>query len=98
MTDEKEDLTGRMVFARLIGGPLNGQTIKVHKSTEVYNVGGFFTYEYGGKEDNMLQLVIRPKSRVARRAVRRYIERTGTHPAVEFERHKRQPHRKPKGT
>lgn len=92
------DTTGRIIEARLVGGPMNGRTIKVHKSTEEYKVGGFWVYEYAGKEDNMLQLAIRPKSRRERRAVRRYIARTGQHPAIEFERHKRQPYRKPRTT
>jgi len=97
---EERDLSGRTFEARLVGGPCNGQTRTVRKDTEVILIGPpghpFFTYEMAGKEDNIPCFAIRSSSRATRRAVMFYIGRTGTHPAIEFERTKRLPYRKPK--
>ena len=93
--NEERDLSGRTIEVRLVGGPCNGQTRTVHKGIEQIRVGPF-TYEMAGKEDNIPCFAIRSNSRATRRAVMRYIGATGTHPAIEYERTKRLPYRKPK--
>jgi len=99
MSNER-DLSGRTITVRLVGGPCNGQTRVVHKDDETILIGPpghpFFTYEMAGREDNVPCFAIRSSSRATRRAVMRYIGATGTHPAIEFERTKRLPYRKPK--
>src|SRR5262245_21574778 len=97
---QSPDLSGRIIEVRLVGGPCGGQTRRVHKDTETIPIGPpghpFWVYEMAGKEDNMPQFAIRSRSRVVRRMVLRYIGRTGQHPAVEYERTKRVPYRRPK--
>lgn len=87
-------MTGRIVEVRLVGGPMNGRTMKVHKSTETISIGGFWHYDYGGKEDNQMCFVKREKKRSLKRLIRRHIERTSIHPGIEYERHKTLPFRK----
>lgn len=88
---------GRMISVRLLDGPMEGRLMDVPAGTEAIRLGtrkpfaNFWTYLYAGKDGAQTVFALRQKSRVVRRAVRRIIERSGKHPALEYSFMKRKP-------
>jgi hypothetical protein len=68
---------------KLVGGVMGGRMVAVPRSAETLRIGGFWTYEYAGKEGRQELFAMRPMSRVARRLIYWFIGKHGKDPRVE---------------
>lgn len=85
---------------KLVGGPMDGRTVAVPRSAEVFNVGRMWQYQFAGKEDRQELFAIVPTSRRVRKFIRWYVGKHGKDPRIEGRHMKqtpvRNPHRLPK--
>jgi hypothetical protein len=76
---------------KLVGGVMGGRMVAIPRSAETLRIGGFWTYEYAGREGRQELFAMRPMSRVARRLIYWFIGKHGKDPRVEAAASKRTP-------
>ena len=84
-----------MTKVKLVGGPMNGRVVELKDpDDERFHVGRFWTYEWTNSKDGDMRLfALASASRPVRRAVKWFIEKFGSHPAMQQQK---LPHRRMK--
>lgn len=71
------------VEVKLVGGPMDGRLVTIPKGADEYRVGGFWTYEFAGREAHRQLFAVRPTSRRERKFIRWYVRKVGRDPRIE---------------
>ena len=74
-----------MTKVKLVGGPMNGRVVELKDpDDERFKVGPFWTYEWtNSKEEGVQLFALASRSRPVKRAVKWFIEKFGSHPAMQ---------------
>lgn len=85
----------QLIDAKLYGGPMDGQIVRIPRGAERYEVGpkGFplFIYTYAGKDGRQTMLAPKPRARAGLKLLYQLISTIGKDPRIVNEMHRRHP-------